>query len=457
MSPRSPNPLDNNKVYHADIHFTDDGGDPQDLSGTSPNREEEETQKRAAEMHMWWDEAIAKHMNLPDGYQNVAVLIVKWADMLDELKTKAEAEELDAVFRDNFHFETEIIELNVSSKPQHQLNRYLSAFVEKHDGPHNLMIVYYTGHGLYKDHGGYLELTGSTNPKVKKGFNNDARCNWNKAEEILKDDEVEGDVLTILDTCFSSNLVKSGKEDTRTYELLSACAMDETTASPGDNSFTRALIDALKSLAVEFADKSFSTSYLNQRINLNPNRRDTPSHLWFRLRHADRHIRLAPLKPEKDRLREVSRTHPPRGYLTLRFAIQYDLLNREQIEFLTHKLSKALNNNTAVGLRRIDWLGIKPARATRFGRTALAMFAIAQWRSVLHRRREEKKLQRRVDEIELPIEVMEGQEEVLESSPTRKRTRDDADDYPEPKRELLVPQLSPPSPPVSDSGLRVEV
>jgi hypothetical protein len=29
-------------------------------------------------------------MNLPEGYEQVSVLIIKWADELDELKTKAE-------------------------------------------------------------------------------------------------------------------------------------------------------------------------------------------------------------------------------------------------------------------------------------------------------------------------------------------------------------------------------
>jgi hypothetical protein len=31
-----------------------------------------------------------KHMNQPNGYANVAVLLIKWADELDELKTRKE-------------------------------------------------------------------------------------------------------------------------------------------------------------------------------------------------------------------------------------------------------------------------------------------------------------------------------------------------------------------------------
>lgn len=347
------------------------------------------------------------------------------------------------------------MELNVSSKPQHQLNRYLSTFVEEHDGPNNLLIVYYTGHGQYREDRKHLELTASLNPMVKKGFNNDARCNWNKAEEILRSDDVECDVLTILDTCYSSNLAKSGKEETRTFELLSACAIDSTTAAPGENSFTRALIDALKELLDQFGDRPFTTFHLNQRILLDKRRHDTPSQLWFRLQHHERHIRLAPLKPEPDRRRPApGLSHLPRGYLTLRFALRDESLNQQQIEYLTMNLSKAFNKKALVGLRRIDWLGIKPARTTHFGRAALAMFAIAQWKNVLHRRREERLSQRPVDEVRFPVDVVE--EEELLPSPTRKRTREEFDDLPEPeaKRDhLVIPH--PPSPPVSDD-LRVD-
>jgi hypothetical protein len=38
----------------------------------------------------WWAEAIAKNMDLPDGYSKVAVLLIKWADHLDTLRTADE-------------------------------------------------------------------------------------------------------------------------------------------------------------------------------------------------------------------------------------------------------------------------------------------------------------------------------------------------------------------------------
>lgn len=49
-----------------------------------------DAQKRAADMQIWWDEAIAKNMELSDGYERVAVLLIKWDDELDELGTREE-------------------------------------------------------------------------------------------------------------------------------------------------------------------------------------------------------------------------------------------------------------------------------------------------------------------------------------------------------------------------------
>ncbi|KAF2685826.1 hypothetical protein K458DRAFT_387779 [Lentithecium fluviatile CBS 122367] len=460
ITPRASNAL-KDKVFHANIQIqsiedasvqqSESSEDSRLIQDTSSAPEDVAYRERAAEMQMWWDEAIVRNMDLPDGYVKVAVLIIKWDDELDELKTRGEAEELRDIFANRFRFETETVELNVSSKPQHQINRHLSAFIEKHDGPNNLLIVYYTGHGVYREDHKHLELTASLNPMNKKGFNGIARCNWNKVEELLKAEEVECDVLTILDTCYSSNIAKSGKEETRTFELLSACAINATTAAPGDNSFTRALIDALSELIDQFGDRPFTTFHLNQRILLDKRRHDTPSQLWFRLQNHERHIRLAPLKQNPLR-QSPSLPQPPRGYLTLRFALRDESLNQQQIEFLTLHLAKAFNKKALVGLRRIDWLGIKPARTTHFGRAALAMFAIAQWKRFLGKRKEEKESQRSIDAVHIPMSV----EASPEASPTRKRMRNNFDDLPEPKRErdyLVIPH--PPSPPVSDSS-RVE-
>lgn len=337
------------------------------------------------------------------------------------------------------------------------MNRYVSAFVEENDGPNSLMIVYYTGHGVWRENDNYLELTASTTPGQKWGFKNEARVNWEKAEEQLRSDDVEGDVLTILDTCYSSNpQFKSGREDTRSFELLSACTYDAPTPAPGPLSFTRALIDGLKDLLQEYKDRPFTTFHLNQRILTNPKRRDYPSQLWFRLKHHERHILLAPLKPEPERLQEASLFKPPRGYLTLRFALNHSSLNREQIDILSRNLTEALGkkHKTTFGLRKIEWIEMKPAPTTPFGRVAAAWHAIALWKKLVHRRREERR-RKQIDDV-VRLADSTAQSPVL--SPTRKRSRDNEEGLPKRKKGLLVippSNDSPPSPPVSDSS-RVE-
>ncbi|KAF1844078.1 uncharacterized protein K460DRAFT_290302 [Cucurbitaria berberidis CBS 394.84] len=460
VAPRNANPL-KNKVVHADIRIQSiEDESKQDGSYTPAAEpivqrklgpEDVAHQHQAAEMHMWWDEAIARNMNLPDGYSKVAVLLIKWAEELDELKTAQEAQELDTLFRDRFHYDTKTIELNVRSKPQHQLNSHVSDFVRDHDGPHNLLIIYYTGHGVYMDDKKYLELAATINPSLGKGFSKDARCNWNKAEEILRDEEVEGDVLTILDTCYSSNLVKSGKRDTRKFELLSACPIDQTTASPGKYSFTRALIDALDELLKDHKESPFSTFRLNQRINLDIRRTDTPSQLWSRV-HSEQHILLAPLKPPKAGVLQKSTYRvSPKGYLTLRFGLSYASLNQEQIEFMTRTLSKAFHNKAMVGLRKIDWIEIKPAPPiTHFQRLTLVISVITQWKRILGRRREERESQKQsqqsVDEVISPEGI-----EIDSAISSQKRRHAGGDELPEAKRRYLEAS-QPPSPPVSNSS-----
>jgi hypothetical protein len=97
--PRNTNPL-KNKVVHADIRVQgiddDDTGSRQDEASVqlveqpNPSSQDIEDQERAEEMRTWWNNEMKKHMNQPDGYAKVAVLLIKWADELDELKTKNE-------------------------------------------------------------------------------------------------------------------------------------------------------------------------------------------------------------------------------------------------------------------------------------------------------------------------------------------------------------------------------
>lgn len=81
--------------------------------------------------------------------------------------TISQVEELNDLFSERFHFNTEIVELDVASKPQHQLNRHMTSFVIDNDGPNKLLIVYYSGHTIYQDS---LELTAARDSALNTGF-----------------------------------------------------------------------------------------------------------------------------------------------------------------------------------------------------------------------------------------------------------------------------------------------
>ncbi|OAL54779.1 hypothetical protein IQ07DRAFT_500924 [Pyrenochaeta sp. DS3sAY3a] len=347
---------------------------------------------------MWWNDSIAWHLNTPYDYTQVAVLLIKWADELDELKTNAEVLEVEHLFRDRFRFRTEILELNVKSKPQHQLNHFLATFIVRKDGPNNLLIVYYSGHSMYRDLEHFLELTASMNLYQAKGFHRKASVNWNKAEDILRSEDTDSDVLIIMDTSYAVNSVQ-GRSNTspRRYEMMSAAGIDETTAAPGDSSFTRAFIDNLIHLLDEKDDKPISTFRLNQRICMDERRRTTPSQVIQILPHSG-HIILKPLKPGHVQRYEMFRARAG-GRLTLNFELRDKNLSQEQVEVLARGLAHTFRDNEAIGLRRINWQGMAQVEQSQLERIALVQYAVVKWRNAVRRRREAIHQQRQIDAV----------------------------------------------------------
>lgn len=49
------------------------------------NEQEQAEQRLASDMQLWWDESMSRNMNLPLGYSDVNVLIIKWEDEYDRL------------------------------------------------------------------------------------------------------------------------------------------------------------------------------------------------------------------------------------------------------------------------------------------------------------------------------------------------------------------------------------
>ncbi|KAF4312241.1 homeobox domain containing protein [Botryosphaeria dothidea] len=312
-------------------------------------------------------------MDLPEGYAQVAVLIIKWDERIDELKCAEEVNELEALFRDDFHYETNIISLDEKSSPHHQLIHAMSGFLRKFDGPNNLLIIYYTGHAGYNKENGELEFSARTNSAAA------SNASWNVAETLFLKG-TQADTLAILDTCYASNITKGAEYTGRAYQLLAASAYDRMTAGPGHKSFTNAMIESLRECLVENSQAPFSLWKLSTKINEKQYRRKNPCIPHDRLKKHDRQIFLAPLKENKGKREENRKVLSERtgvADLTLRFALGTTSLTRERIERLSKELPKACNA-ADVKLCSIDWVGFE-RRPVNFAAAVRAFSYARRW------------------------------------------------------------------------------
>ena len=95
-------------------------------------------------------------------YTKVEVLLLCWAESCDDLTTKKEVEDLKATFENdfNYHATIEYLEITFEQRIQVRVNAKVAAFVDAHNGPNTLLIVYYAGHGRPGQKYGHLELFG---------------------------------------------------------------------------------------------------------------------------------------------------------------------------------------------------------------------------------------------------------------------------------------------------------
>ena len=144
-------------------------------------------------------------------YKQVGALLLCWDQSCSDMATEMEVEGLKAVFETRFGYNTTVEHLNAQSKKraQAQLNSKVAMFVENHDDPDTLLIIYYAGHGARGGDGDlYLHGLVSTLSKdvlftkcYRALQDNTRRCkdkiNWNIAEKLLE--AAEADVLEIFD------------------------------------------------------------------------------------------------------------------------------------------------------------------------------------------------------------------------------------------------------------------
>ncbi|OCL10549.1 hypothetical protein AOQ84DRAFT_315278 [Glonium stellatum] len=330
-------------------------------------------------MQGWWDESIRKNLGLPDGYQKVSVLLIKWEDAIDQLKVKQEVDEIHKLFKETFNYHVELVELK-ATKPQLQLESKINSFAFENDDKHNLIIIYYAGHGVSHIKEGHLymaaaeadEESGIELPKVS----------WDDAVRSLVKN-AEGDILALLDCCFASNacIRRSIIDDNKTYEVLAASGPAQVSPGPGKDSFTTALIESLNQLVTEFGDGSFSTRDLHEKILFK--RPNTTPTLLRGPPDNNRHVRLRPMKDGQNRQEARSIKDTSKGLLSLEFALNTDYLLKWQIEKLTCYLPKAFEP-AKTSVQNVVWRGFRSARRPMptFGGTAAIITHIQRWKNL---------------------------------------------------------------------------
>lgn len=141
---------------------------------------------------------------------------------------------------------------NSDDSPTEQLIEDLSDFVESCRDANELLVVYYSGHGGARNRGG-LDL-------ANREKDPDQTIYWNRIQrQVLF--KANADVFVILDCCYAEMGVKGLHRFRR--DTIAACAADETSAVPGDRSFTACLIQAANDL---LASGGFSVKQLYNQI-----------------------------------------------------------------------------------------------------------------------------------------------------------------------------------------------
>lgn len=390
-------------------------------------------ESRVPHMQAVWDKTVGQELEIPYKYRTVAVLIVHWAEHLDrDLKCGEEIEGLKKLFTDHFNFQSSICTLHDKRDPQLQLRNAIDSLVLAYDGPcrTNLLIVYYTGHGIGRDEDG-LDITGVREPGVSAiGPKYEPRANWNAAEESLKG--AEADVLTILDCCCAGSIMKGSTEDIRTFEVLAATGRKMPTEPPGKRSFTCAMIDALLDQLRETDQAPFTTYALNQEIMRR--RVNHRSHLFSRHPSSShRFIKLAPL--QRDPCAKVPTNVREASYLTVRFAFKdVTKLEPDQVKKLATGVSQVASNSD-LGINRIEWVDFQ---VNRDGERLAEVLQLLQ-----------------------TVKDVQRRWRALSQANKRKRSRNEAsedDDQPDTKRPALqtpsrakssCPNINPLSPPRS--------
>ncbi|KAJ4419327.1 hypothetical protein N0V82_005015 [Gnomoniopsis sp. IMI 355080] len=292
-------------------------------------------------------------------YKSVQVLLLHWKT--DDLFVLPELEDLEASFREEYGFNTDVFAIPADN-PHLDLMMRIGSLIKDHESEDTLFIVYYGGHAKIDEsrQSTWCATRHSGSPSLQ----------WSAIQTLLE--RSISDVLILLDCCAgaASATFPNGKSTT---ETISASSWDAIAPDPGRYSFTNALIEVLG----EWRNRTFSAAMLHAEvlarlkhprpILINGKRfeaRATPVHFMMTSDHRAPSIEMSRLI-SPDRLPPSPARDPSPGEIPMGRGPADDECFTEPNEDKPHvMISLALEDNQRLDLNAWEqWLSSFPALA----------------------------------------------------------------------------------------------
>jgi hypothetical protein len=130
-----PNDEENPDPHQDEVNTTQEENEVQQVdepATASPDRQEKAALEEA-KLRSIWQETMNGFGLTGKPHRNVAVLMLWWANELDDLHTTDEVEQLQRVFEDYFHYVVVLGQLSADKRPGNQLTKHLADFVYEHE------------------------------------------------------------------------------------------------------------------------------------------------------------------------------------------------------------------------------------------------------------------------------------------------------------------------------------
>lgn len=234
------------------------------LSANGAKRRHEGTQAKSykrrrhqySQMRVNLEKTIAgRYRNNHSNYDRVGVLLLCWQDDDMDAWTQ-EIHKLEDIFQKRYNYEVHQYRIP-SEKADTATHKRVADFAHQYDGPNNLTILYYGGHGWAEDN--RLKLYA----KCEGNGDGDPSTFFDGVVWSLQ--HCDTDVLIITDCCFASLAFSRVEVGKRKFELLTATGPTQEAHAPQNpSSFTGKLCTTLRELA-NISD-SFTTSKLYREL-----------------------------------------------------------------------------------------------------------------------------------------------------------------------------------------------